>query len=42
MFTWFIGEIRAVHMDETYDRDKALMFWSGEYRAVGQFLEKAW
>jgi flavin reductase (DIM6/NTAB) family NADH-FMN oxidoreductase RutF len=39
---WFIGEIRAVHLDDTYTRDQALMFWSREYRKVGEFLEKAW
>jgi flavin reductase (DIM6/NTAB) family NADH-FMN oxidoreductase RutF len=39
---WFIGEIQAVHMDASYTRDQPLMFWSGEYRAVGKFLEKAW
>jgi flavin reductase (DIM6/NTAB) family NADH-FMN oxidoreductase RutF len=39
---WFVGEVKAVHVDEEYERDQALMFWSGEYRRVGEFLEKAW
>ncbi len=39
---WFIGEIQAVHIDEAYRRDQPLMFWNGEYRSVGEFLEKAW
>jgi flavin reductase (DIM6/NTAB) family NADH-FMN oxidoreductase RutF len=39
---WFVGEIQAVHIEETYTRDQPLMFWSGEYRKVGEFLEKAW
>ena len=39
---WFVGEIQAVHIDTTYTRDQPLMFWSGEYRRVGQLLEKAW
>ena len=39
---WFIGEIQAVHVDETFTRDQPLMFWSGEYRKVGEFLEDAW
>ena len=39
---WFVGEIQAVHIDDTYTRDQPLMFWSGEYRRVGEFLEKAW
>ena len=38
---WFVGEIKAVHLDEDYARDQALMFWIGEYRRVGEFLEKA-
>ncbi|MGD2088702.1 MAG: flavin reductase family protein [Candidatus Aminicenantes bacterium] len=39
---WFVGEIQAVHIDDTYTREQPLMFWSGEYRKVGEFLEKAW
>ena len=39
---WYVGEIRAVHVDDDYKRDQALTFWSGEYRKVGEYLEKAW
>jgi flavin reductase (DIM6/NTAB) family NADH-FMN oxidoreductase RutF len=39
---WFVGEIQAVHVDDTYKREQPLMFWSGEYRKVGEFIEKAW
>jgi len=39
---WFIGEIQAVHIDDTYTRDQPLMFWSREYRKVGEYLEQAW
>lgn len=39
---WFVGEIKAVHVDEDYEPDQALMFWGKEYRKVGEFLEKAW
>lgn len=38
--TWFIGQIEAVHIDEKYSRDKALMYWLGEYREVGNILLK--
>ena len=38
---WFVGEIKAVHIDDGYTRDQALMFWIGEYREVGRVLEKA-
>lgn len=39
---WYVGEIKAVHIDEAFERDQALMFWSREYRKVGEFLEYAW
>ena len=35
---WFIGQIEAVHIDEDYARDKALMYWRYEYREVGKVL----
>ena len=38
---WYIGEILAVHVNETYCHDQSLMFWSGEYRQVGALLERA-
>ncbi|MDO9087258.1 MAG: flavin reductase family protein [Anaerolineaceae bacterium] len=38
---WFVGEVKAVHKDENYSRDQALMFWGGEYRKVGEFLENS-
>lgn len=37
---WFIGQIEAVHIDEDYTRDKALMYWPREYRRVGDVLLK--
>ncbi len=37
--SWFIGEIREVHIDEDYTRDDALMFWLGQFRTVGQLIE---
>jgi flavin reductase (DIM6/NTAB) family NADH-FMN oxidoreductase RutF len=37
---WFIGEVKAVHMDESYQREQALMYWNKEYRRVGELLEK--
>jgi flavin reductase (DIM6/NTAB) family NADH-FMN oxidoreductase RutF len=38
---WFVGEIKAVHVDEGYEPAQALMFWGKEYRRVGEALEKA-
>jgi flavin reductase (DIM6/NTAB) family NADH-FMN oxidoreductase RutF len=37
---WFIGEIQAVHIDQQYTRDQALMYWLSEYRKVGEILFK--
>lgn len=38
---WYVGDIKAVHIDDTYEREQLLMFWSGQYRKVGDLLEKA-
>lgn len=38
---WFVGEIKAVHRDEGYEPDQALMYWGRAYRRVGEFLEEA-
>jgi flavin reductase (DIM6/NTAB) family NADH-FMN oxidoreductase RutF len=35
---WFIGQIKAVQIEEGYARDQALMYWLQEYRAVGEVL----
>jgi len=39
---WFVGEVKAVHIDEDYDSEQALMFWNRDYRKVGEFLAYAW
>lgn len=39
--SWFIGEIQEVHIDADYVRDDALMFWLGQFRAVGRLIEGA-
>lgn len=33
--TWFIGEIVAARMDESYDKVNMLLYW-GEYRVIGE------
>lgn len=38
---WFIGEIQEVHIRADYARDDALMFWLGQFRAVGRLIEGA-
>jgi flavin reductase (DIM6/NTAB) family NADH-FMN oxidoreductase RutF len=37
---WFIGKIQAVHIDDEFSRDQALMYWLKEYRSVGNILLK--
>jgi flavin reductase (DIM6/NTAB) family NADH-FMN oxidoreductase RutF len=32
---WFIGEIVAAHVAESFTRDGALTFWPRQYRAIG-------
>jgi flavin reductase (DIM6/NTAB) family NADH-FMN oxidoreductase RutF len=39
---WYVGKIRAVHVDEDFKSDQALMYWGREYRKVGEFIENAW
>jgi hypothetical protein len=38
---WSVGEIKAVHAEEGYDPEQALMFWGKHYRRVGELLEPA-
>jgi flavin reductase (DIM6/NTAB) family NADH-FMN oxidoreductase RutF len=35
---WFIGEIKAAHIDKNYTRESALMYWAREYRKVGEVI----
>lgn len=37
---WFIGRIEAVHVDERYNRDEALLYWMQEFRSTGRVLLK--
>ncbi len=32
---WFVGEVLAAHMEEEYDREKALSYRKKEYRQIG-------
>ena len=36
---WFVGYIVAVHKDDGYDPQIALMFWGKHYKKVGELLE---
>ena len=33
---WFIGSVETAHIDENYDKQKALLYWQKKYRTVGE------
>jgi flavin reductase (DIM6/NTAB) family NADH-FMN oxidoreductase RutF len=35
---WFVGEVVAAHIDDAYSKEQILMYWSREYRSVGEVL----
>ncbi len=35
---WFVGEIVLAHVQEGYERSKALLYWPREYRRVGEVI----
>ncbi len=36
--TWFIGEIVCARTVDEYDRERALIYWAGEFRTVGNII----
>jgi len=34
--TWFIGEVVTARTVEGYDRERALIYWAGEFRTLGR------
>lgn len=36
--TWFIGEIVCAQSTEDYDRERALIYWAGEFRTIGAII----
>jgi flavin reductase (DIM6/NTAB) family NADH-FMN oxidoreductase RutF len=36
--TWFIGEIVCAQTVEAYDRERALIYWAGEFRTIGEII----
>ena len=36
--TWFIGEVVCVHVVDDYDRERALLYWAGEFRTIGELI----
>ncbi|PKK86352.1 MAG: flavin reductase family protein [Thermoplasmata archaeon HGW-Thermoplasmata-1] len=37
---WFFGEVVAVHAEEGYDTERALLYWNGKYRREGEIVGK--
>lgn len=37
---WIIGEVKAVHIDDSYKRDRALLYWGREFYNVGTLIDK--
>jgi len=33
--TWYIGEVLAIHVDEDYKNEDAIVSWGGQYRTLG-------
>jgi flavin reductase (DIM6/NTAB) family NADH-FMN oxidoreductase RutF len=38
--TWFIGEVKEVHVDGIYNKENSLIYWDMEYRVVGGVVER--
>lgn len=36
--TWFIGEVMYAQAVENYDRERALIYWAGEFRTLGEII----
>jgi flavin reductase (DIM6/NTAB) family NADH-FMN oxidoreductase RutF len=36
--TWFIGEVMCAQTVENYDRERALIYWAGEFRTLGETI----
>lgn len=38
--TWFLGEVVHAEMENNIDRTRALMYWSGEFRVIGDIIRR--
>ncbi|MFP4170183.1 MAG: flavin reductase family protein [Methanomassiliicoccales archaeon] len=38
--TWFLGEVARAEQDEDYVRERTLMYWSGDFRTIGDIIRK--
>lgn len=37
---WFLGEVVHAEMEKDADREKSLMYWSGEFRVLGDVIRR--
>jgi flavin reductase (DIM6/NTAB) family NADH-FMN oxidoreductase RutF len=37
---WFLGEVVHAEMESCADRDRALLYWSGEFRLIGDVIRR--
>lgn len=37
--TWFIGEVKEVHIDDDYNKENSLIYWDTEYRVIGEKID---
>jgi len=38
--TWFLGEVVHAEMKENFPKEKALMYWGGEFRVIGDIIRR--
>jgi hypothetical protein len=38
--TWFLGEVVYALARQVEEREKALLYWSGEFRLIGNCIRK--
>jgi flavin reductase (DIM6/NTAB) family NADH-FMN oxidoreductase RutF len=38
--TWFLGEVVHAEMENALDKEKVLMYWSGEFRVIGDIIRR--
>ena len=37
---WYLGEVVHAEMAKDVDREKSLMYWSGEFRVIGDVIRR--
>lgn len=38
--TWFLGEVVYSELDSSYEREKLLTYWNGDFRTIGEIIRK--